>query len=237
MIEIKVIASSSKGNAYLVTDGQTSLLLECGIRFSEIRKALDFSLSAVAGCLVTHEHGDHAKAIKDILKAGIDCYMSHGTMASLGYPHGHHRIPLLAESKKQFRIGTWTILPFETVHDSREPLGFLLASGGEKLLFATDTAYLKYRFKGLTHIMLECNYDMQIAKDRVAKGELARPVKRRLIRSHMNLDNVLAFLAANDLAAVKEIYLLHLSDGNSDEKLFLEKVQAATGKPVWVCAA
>ena len=233
MINIKVIASSSAGNAYLVTDGKTSLLLECGIRFADLRQALDFKMSAVDGCLVTHEHGDHAKSVKDVMKAGVECYTSAGTAEALRL--SGHRLNII-EAGKQINIGTWSIMPFDTVHDSKEPLGFLLASGGEKVLFATDTAYIKYRFKGLTHIMLECNYHMDIAKERVARGEMARPVKRRLIRSHMNLDNVLAFLAANDLSRVRGIWLLHLSDGNSDEQMFIDRVQKATGLPVYVCA-
>lgn len=235
MITVKVIASSSAGNAYLVSDGQTALLLEAGIKFADLRKAMDHRVSSqVSGCLISHEHGDHSKAVKDVMKAGVDCYMSAGTAEALRL--GGHRLNII-QAGKQVTIGTWTVMPFETVHDSREPLGFLLASGGEKLLFATDTAYIKHRFNGLTHIMVEVNYKMDIARERVARGELPRSVKRRLIRSHFEIDNVLAFLAANDLSKVCGIWLLHLSDGNSDEKLFLEKVQAATGKPVLVCAA
>ena len=125
MIEIAPFASGSRGNCYRITDGRTPLLLECGIPYKEIQKALNFRVSEIAGCLITHEHKDHSKAIKDIMKAGIDCYMSQGTAGTLGI--SGHRANII-KAKQQFRIGTWSILPFETQHDAAEPLGFLLAN-------------------------------------------------------------------------------------------------------------
>ncbi|MEH7392434.1 MBL fold metallo-hydrolase [Bacillus sp. JJ1474] len=232
MIEITAIASSSKGNCYRVTDGHTPLLLECGINYREIQKAFNFRMSEVAGCFVTHEHGDHSKSLKDVLKAGIDCYMSDGTAEALGVEH--HRIKKV-EVKKQFQIGTWTILPFDVQHDVSEPLGFLLVNQtGEKLLFATDTYYIKYRFQGLTHIMVECNYSLDILNENIATGRVPTVMKKRLMQSHFSLENVKDFLLANDLNQVQEIWLLHLSDTNSDEKVFKEEIQKATGKIVCV---
>lgn len=73
---IKVLASGSTGNAYIIQAEEEILLLECGINFKEIKQGLDFDLSKVKGCLITHEHKDHSKAIKDVLAAGIDIYMS-----------------------------------------------------------------------------------------------------------------------------------------------------------------
>lgn len=62
-MDIQVLASSSKGNCYRVSNGSTPLLLECGIRFKEIQQKLNFRLSEIAGCLVSHEHQDHCKAV------------------------------------------------------------------------------------------------------------------------------------------------------------------------------
>src|SRR5690625_3187787 len=141
MIEIKTLASGSSGNCYFVTDGVTPLLLECGIRFKDIQKALNFKTSSIAGCLVSHEHKDHTKGLKDVVRAGIDCYMSQGTADAEGIEH--HRIKVV-ENKKQFTIGSWTILPFDLQHDVAEPFGFLLMNElGKKVLYATDTYNVK----------------------------------------------------------------------------------------------
>lgn len=232
MIEITAFGSSSKGNCYRVTDGSTPLLLECGIKFREIQKGFHFRLSDVAGCLISHEHGDHSKSIKDVLKAGIDCYMSAGTAQTLGVDH--HRIKRV-EAKKQFQLGTWTILPFDVQHDVSEPLGFLLANtAGEKLLFATDTYYIKYRFEGLTHIMVECNYSLKILLENIQRGSVSPVMKKRLMHSHFSLENVKEFFKANDLSKVQEIWLLHLSDTNSNADQFKKEIQELTGKMVFV---
>jgi|SRR5690554_1042840 len=233
-MDIRVLASSSSGNCYKISDGQTSLLLECGISIQRIRQGLGFRLSEVDGCLVTHEHKDHCKAAGDVIKAGIDVYMSYGTKEALGIDG--HRVKVV-KAREQFRIGTFTILPFETEHDAKEPLGYLIYSNltGNKLLFATDTYYIRYKFAGLTHIMVECNYASDILQSNIEDGLIPEGLKNRLLESHFSLDNVKNFLLANDLSKVQEIYLMHLSSGNSDAERFKREIQEITGKQIIVC--
>lgn len=232
MIEIHALASGSKGNCYHVTDGSTPILIECGIRFKDIQKQLNFKTSNIAACLISHEHKDHCGGLNEVLKAGINAYMSAGTAEAIGIKH--HRIKTV-QAKRQFTLGTWTILPFDVQHDASEPFGFLLANKqGEKLLFATDTYFIKYKFTGLTHIMVECNYSREILNENIASGKVPKVMKKRLLRSHFSLENVKEFLKANDLSKVKEIWLLHLSDNNSDEEMFKRKIQELTGKVVFV---
>lgn len=234
MIEVTALASGSTGNCYHVTDGKTRLLLECGIPFKRIQQKLNFELSGVAGCLVSHEHKDHCKAVRDVLRAGIDVYLSLGTYKAINLDDMliNHRI-FTMESKQQLSIGTWTILPFETQHDAADPLGFLLVNQeGEKLIFATDTYYVRYRFKGLNYIMVECNYAADILQANVDAGRVSVSLKNRLLTSHFSLENVKEFLKANDLSRVQEIWLIHLSEGNSDAERFKREIQELTGKMV-----
>lgn len=232
MIQIKTLASGSSGNAYHITDGHTELLIECGIKYRDIQKALDFKTSNIAGCLVSHEHKDHSKGLNEVLRAGINVYATQGTIEAENIKH--HRLKSI-EPKKQFQIGTWTILPFDVEHDAADPVGFLLANEqGDKLLFATDTYYVKYKFKGLTHIMVECNYSLDILNSNIAEGITPRIMKRRLMKSHFSLENVKEFLRVNDLSKVKEIHLLHLSDSNSNEIEFKKSIQELTGKVVYI---
>lgn len=232
MIAIKTIASSSKGNCYYITDGSTPLLLEAGIKYKDIQKALNFNTKDIAGCLITHEHGDHSKGIKDLLRVGKNVYMSQGTKEALELDS--NRIKTV-EAKTKFQIGTWSILPFEVEHDVSEPIGFLLQNeAGDKLLFATDTYYIRYKFKGLTHLLIECNYSIDILNENIETGRVHKGMKKRLIASHFSLENLKEFLKANDLSKVQEIHLLHLSDSNSDEARFKREIQALTGKLVFV---
>lgn len=228
-----MLASGSKGNAYLISDGVTQILLECGISIKRIRKGLDFRLSEVKACLVTHEHGDHSKAITDVLRAGIDIYTSPGTIGALGLEN--HRLRPVKD-KQSFEVGTWQVIAFDTQHDAKEPLGFLLHSKAtsERLVFATDTYYVRYKFPRLTHVMIECNYASDILQANVDAGLVHPAMRKRLLTSHFSLDNVKEFLKANDLSQVREIWLLHLSDGNSDAERFKKEIMELTGKPTFI---
>lgn len=231
-MDIRILASGSTGNGYVVSDGVSSLLIECGISIKAIKQKLNFDLSGIQGCLVSHLHQDHCKAWKDIAKLGIDLYMSKGTADGIGAEG--HRINIV-KAKEQFKNGTFTILAFDTQHDVPEPLGYLIYSTvtGEKLLFITDSFYCKYIFKCLTHIMLECNYSPDILQKNIENGSVNEAMKSRLLESHFSLPNVKKFLKANDLSKVEEIYLIHLSNGNSDEARFKKEIQELTGKVVF----
>jgi hypothetical protein len=50
----------------------------------------------------------------------------------------------------------------------------------------------------------------------------------------MSIEGLKRLLWINDTTRLKGIHLLHLSDSNSDEKLFKEEIQKLTGKPVYV---
>ena len=231
-MKIQTFASGSKANCYLISDGKTRLMLECGMSIREIKKAIGFTLSSVAGCLVSHEHQDHAKALPDMIKAGVDCYASQGTIEALGVDYHHRLHPV--QAKQVFTVGTFTILPFEVQHDAKEPLGFLIQSGSDKLVFITDSYYVKYRFQGLTHIMLECNYCRDLLSDNIRDGLVPKSLRNRIVESHFEIENVKDFLAANDLSSVQEIHLIHISGQNGDPDRFQKEVQEQTGLPVYL---
>jgi len=227
---IRPLASSSEGNAYLI-GGRSPLLLDCGLPFRQLQKATGYRLTELEGCLVTHEHGDHSKAAKDLMAAGIDVYMTAGTARALKLDH--HRLHII-KAREQVKIGAWTVLPFATEHDAAEPVGFFLGQREVRLLYATDTYYIRYKFPGLTHILLEVNHARDILDANVASGAIPPAHRRRVMRSHMSLQTAKDFLRANDLSRVREIWLCHLSDGNSDADRFKREIQATTGKPVFV---
>ena len=233
-MKITPIASSSDGNAYLVEDAETRLLLDCGVSFRRLTQALDHKVSSVLACLVTHEHKDHCKAVVNLQQAGVEVYASRGTWEAMEADvRLHHRARIIVE-REELRIGSFRVVPFGTIHDAREPLGFYLGTGAERLLYMTDSAYCKHRFAGMTHIAIECNWVASLMRERVERGELDPRLNNRVIRNHMGLDRVLEFMRRNDLSRVREIHLLHLSDGNADADRMRNAVEIETGKPVYV---
>ena len=106
--------------------------------------------------------------------------------------------------------------------------------GLNKMLYLTDCFYSPFRFKNLTLIAVECNYSLDILKRNVDAGAVPKELKSRILKSHFSLENVKKFLLANDLSKVQEIWLLHLSGGNSDAERFKREVQELTGRMVFV---
>lgn len=221
-------ASSSAGNLYTVESGDSVLLIEAGVSIGDIRRHLDFRLSAVSGCLVSHFHGDHASSVGAVMKAGIDVYTSGETWGQLRL-NGHRAHAIRAKSV--LKIDDWRILPFDTRHDAEGSLGFLIEDlNRNRLLFACDTSFVPYTFAGLTHIAIECNYSLQtIRNSKMEAVQIAR-----VLRHHMGLERVLALLQANDLSRLREVHLLHLSDAHGDSEQFIKEIQEATGVPVYV---
>jgi len=232
-MDIKIIASGSRGNAYRVSDGKTVLLLDAGIPYKDIQIGCDFRTSEIKGCLITHSHTDHSKGAKELIKRGIDVYTSRGTIEACGL--NGHRVHTVTD-RKSFKIGTLIVTPFDVQHDAPEPLGFLAASEvtQDKVLYFTDTYYLKYRFSGITHILGECNYDRESLENAVRERRTPPELGARLMKSHMSLEHFLEFLKANDLSRVRQIYLLHLSKNNSNAARMKRAVQALTGTEVYI---
>ncbi len=229
-MKLKVLGSSSQGNCYLLQNENETLIIECGISFKEIKIGLDFNLRNVVGCLITHEHGDHSKATKDVFKSGIKVYTSTGTIEALELKNYLSK-PIKAF--QQFKAGGFTIMPFDVHHDVAEPLGFLINHKDiGTALFATDTCYLEYRFKELTNIFIECNYSEKILLKNMDNGSIDSNTGQRIASTHMSLENCKELIKANDNPKLNNIVLLHLSDGNSNAKEFKEVMEALTSKRV-----
>lgn len=237
-MKFESLASSSSGNAYIVSDNDTRILVECGVSHNKLQKLSGFALSEFKGCLVTHEHKDHAKSVVELINRGMPVYMSLGTAEALWSGEGEtacmDAVQLIGHFG-QFNIGSFDIVPFDTFHDSREPLGFLIKSrvDGDVLAFATDTVNLRYKFPGMNILAIEANYDKAIL-ERCEK--MPEKVRYRITNSHMEIDTLCDYLRSLDLSQCREIHLLHLSDATSHEGHFINKVKRAVPPGIAVTA-
>lgn len=231
-MKLKILGSGSSGNCYILENDTTALIIECGVPMKEIKQALDFNLHKVAGVLVSHEHKDHCKAVEDIVAAGLNVYCSLGTHEAMKF--NSHRINYLSTTR-ECSIGPWKIKSFDVKHDAKEPFGFLIYHKDcGTVLFITDSYYVPHTFSNLNNIIVEANYCSDIVKDRMESGALHGMVRDRVIESHMNINTCKDLLKANDLTAVNNIVLIHLSDGNSNAADFKKQVEELTGKTVYI---
>lgn len=229
------LASSSTGNAYLVEDGCTSILIECGLTHKKLQQLAGFHLTALDGCLVSHEHHDHSKCVEKIIRSGIPVYLSQGTARALELPEAVLELAAEMESGKQFTIGSMDVMPFTTFHDAQEPLGFVMQSrvDGDIFAFATDTVNLPYNFPGVGILAVEANFQQDIL-DRCER--MPEKTRHRISNTHMEIDKLCQCLRRMDLSRCREIYLLHLSAATSHEGQFINKVARAVPRGIAIKA-
>ena len=232
-MKLSVLASGSSGNGYIIHNEDEAILVETGVRFTEVKKALDFNISKVKGCLISHLHNDHSGFIKSYLDVGIDCYSNAETFQSHKLSVLAHRAKII-KPEKPFMIGNFKIMAIDLYHDV-PCFGFLinhLEMGN--LLFATDTKMIPYEFPNLNQIMIECNYDDQILDESVLKGKIPAFVRNRIINSHLGFNYVKEFLNKADLTDVQNIILIHASSTNIDIKKAKEEIELLTKKNVFI---
>lgn len=234
-MNLRTIGTGSAGNCYLLESESEILMIECGLPIKQIKQALSFSFSRVVGCIVTHEHGDHAKGVKDLMACGVNVWATNGTHEALGSSMNHraHRLNL----SKEVKLGSFRVRPFHIHHDAAEPCGFLIQHPECGLtLFLTDTFYCDYTFPGLNNIIIEANFSKEIIDRKMREGASPEFLRNRILKSHLSLETCITSLKANDLSNVNNIVLIHLSDNNSDEALFQKLVHEATGKNVTIAS-
>lgn len=228
-----VLGSSSAANGYVLDNGSEALALECGCPLADLQRAVGFDLRRVAGVLLTHEHGDHARHALKYIKAALPLYASEGTLMRLpdevctsAFSHPVH-------PPKPFRVGGFRVLPFVVRHDAAEPLGFYIKHPDMgSLLFATDTRFIPFLFDHINTWLIECNYSEEILESNLSAGVISKAQRDRVIESHMSLDTCRETLQANDLSETRRIILIHLSDRNSDAAQFKKIIARATGREV-----
>ena len=225
------LASSSKGNAYIVSDGETNLLFEAGLTLKELRRRSPIPISSIDAVFITHEHMDHAKCAANLCNKGLPTYMSEGTAIALEMEDA-----MVMTTKETVNIGNLHIVAFDTYHNTAQPFGYAIEDtrSHERLLFAIDTVNLNVRVSNLTQIAIECNY----ADDLLGRlTKLPDKVKYRIRRSHMEVDTAIRYLHKLDLAKVETIWLLHMSSFSGDSGRFKARFQREfPGIDIRVCA-
>jgi phosphoribosyl 1,2-cyclic phosphodiesterase len=233
-MKLKVLGSSSRGNCYILENDSEALILEAGVKFAEVKRALDFNIGKIAGCLISHEHNDHAGELGQFIASAITCYASSGTVKAKGYGTGHN-LRIMQPLSIPYRMGNFKVLAFNTRHDAAEPLGFYINHPETgNVLFATDTFYLPCTFSGLNNILIEANYRMDMLEENTRNGRISAARRNRTLQSHMSYETCRDALLANDLSGVNSIVLIHLSDDNSHAEEFRQGIRQATGKTVHV---
>ena len=165
----------------------------------EVKKALNFNVRKIVGVVASHSHKDHSGYIDQYVGT---CPIYKPYEVLLPYD----------------RFGHFFIKPFELVHDV-ECYGFYIEHPDMgNLIYASDTEYIKYRFRNINHMLVEANYSDDLIDHDAINRE-------HILRGHLSLQTALTFISTNDNPALKNVVLIHLSASNSDSNIFLQKTK------------
>lgn len=213
-MKLTVCNTGSSGNGYILDTGTQVLLIEAGCPFKEIKRLLDFNIMNIKGMCVSHTHGDHYKYKKEYETAGISIYE-----------------PWKEQGVKHLRFGDFTVQSFGVIHDV-PCYGFYIREGDERIVFATDAEYIPVRFDRVkpTTLMVECNYQDKYVSDVKKKRD-------RVYQTHMELETTKDFVKANATENLRNVILLHMSDGSADVDEMVSEVKSVVDADVNVIAA
>lgn len=225
-----------------MSDGQTNILLDCGIPVQKIKEFLwneGKRLSDIDACLVTHSHGDHVKSAQRLADMGISVYTGKGTIESAELIGVHVKNVWKSDveigSPAAMRVQNMCIVALPVKHDAPDTLAFSIQpiETNERLLYVTDTPYFQYLADGVTHLMIEANNDPQIILQNAVYGKISPEHLKRVVQNHMSIETCLKTIQRLDKSRLKEVWLLHLSNDNAGDD-FKRRVQEVAGCEVYV---
>lgn len=233
-MEITTFASGSKGNCTFVAAGETSFLIDAGISYLRIKKALA-ELGTVPeqlqGVFVTHEHSDHVKGLLTLLKrTELPVYAPELVAKTL-----RGMLPCYADRictipvRQPIKVDGVTVIAFETPHDTPQSVGYRVDKGSQSFSLCTDLGHITDEV--LDHItysgsvVIESNHDVT----RLRLSSYPKYLQERILSNRGHLSNeacarMAVWLAEHD---TKQFILGHISQESNTPRMAMTVVGGA----------
>ncbi len=212
------LGSGSRGNATLVEEGGTRVLIDCGFSLRETTRRLarlDLTPDDLTAVLVTHEHSDHVNGVARLaMRHGLPVYATAGTARGGALEELDWRLVCSGQS---FGVADLHIEPVAVPHDALEPCQYVFSNGNRKLGVLTDcgshTDAMLDAFSGCHGLVLECNHDPAM----LAAGPYPAALRRRVggADGHLSNQEAAEFLATIDHGWLQHLVAAHLSETNN----------------------
>jgi hypothetical protein len=197
MLTVKVIATGSLGNMYLLNSNGENLLIELGMPYKDLLLNIN-DINSVVGCLCSHlEHFDHNndKTNNELSKIGIKILSHNNTQIG-----------------KKYKLGSFEIIPLPCIHNV-ECRAYLIRVGGDTIMFATDTRLLpKVNNIKIDYFIVEVNYIERIREQVVLTDNESNGLHLQgIYQNHHSLESAVEYFAILTYKP-KKIVTIHKSN-------------------------
>jgi phosphoribosyl 1,2-cyclic phosphodiesterase len=223
-MRICVLGSGSGGNSTFVESGSTRFLVDAGLTAKTIVERLsriDVDPSTLEGIFISHEYHDHIHGAGVLArKFKIPLYISQRAL-DFSSSALHHLIHRHIAADVPIQLGSVTITPFSTPHDSVDPLAFSLRTGGVRACIVSDIGHLsesvRLRLKNADALVIESNHDTEMLRT----GTYPWPLKQRVMShvGHLSNEALASFLSESFDGTARKVMLIHLSRQNNHPQL------------------
>lgn len=235
-MRVCVLGSGSSGNCTFVERGSTRLIIDAGLRAKEIverLKRIDVDPSTLNGIFISHEHNDHIQGAGPLSrKFKVPVYISPRALEHSSFAMQHVRhVPLSADVPVQ--VGSITVTPFSTPHDSIDPLAFALRAGQSRACVVTDVGFIpenvRERIRNTDLLVIESNHDIEMLRT----GPYPWNLKQRVMGNYGHLSNEALGFFFNEYfdGSCRSVVLTHLSRQNNHPQIaYVSAVKALEKK-------
>lgn len=236
-MQFSVLGSGSGGNSVYIESGKSSLLIDAGFsgkeicsRMSQINREMD----TVDAICVTHEHRDHVAGVGVLARkySHLKVWGNEGTI------RGAERITKRIGTAQEFdtgdyiSIGDLEVRSFSTLHDTSDPVGYIVSDGTFSLGYCTDTGHVSHlmakRLAQCDALILEFNHDPDLLRMGPYPLQLQQRVRSR--HGHLANEDSATLLDALCHDKLQSVVLAHLSETNNTAEHALRAAQPICDK-------
>lgn len=215
-----VLASGSKGNCCVIENHDTKIVIDCGSTQKYLKECfnkIECDFNSLNALLITHTHSDHISCLK--LFKHLPVYAEEPLEVDF---------QVVIQEDECFKINSFYIRSIRLSHDQK-CLGYIIEDEKEKLVYITDTGYLKEQYYELIqdadYYIFECNHDLKT----LMKSSRPEYVKNR-IRSatgHLCNEDCARHLKKCVTDRTKHVVLAHISEEGNRRELAYSVVNSS----------
>lgn len=211
-MRLRALASSSRGNAYLVEQGDAAVLIDCGVSCRRLTAALD--LSRLCAVLITHNHVDHVSGLRRLLnRVDVPVFANAMTAEAVAADTGLDESAFVCfENGQAFDVGPFAVRSFSIPHDAADPVGYLIR-GDETYFHGTDIGTpldsIGARLAEADCATLESNHDPVLLRESGRPAGLVQRIAGP--RGHLSNDQACELVRRFASPRLKRLALAHLS--------------------------